>query len=229
MKTVIEFLKELQRNNNRIWFEANRTRYREAAERFAAFVERLIIGIAGFDPFDPKPDSHRLHLPHLSGHPLLARQITIQNPHGGLYLSAREKDRAMRDTIFTSNLPESGFVGGHLLSAGLYRPFPEILRGVREEIRDNGQNFVEALAQASGFTLCHDNTLKKIPNGFPADSPYAEYFKLKDFFLERYVNERFMCMKEERLLARTLEQFRTAQPFNAFLNRAIDLVRSERE
>ena len=50
MKTVIEFLKELQRNNNRIWFEANRTRYREAAERFAAFVERLIIGIAGFDP-----------------------------------------------------------------------------------------------------------------------------------------------------------------------------------
>ena len=43
------------------------------------------------------------------------------------------------------------------------------------------------------------------------------------------VNDRFMCMKEERLLARTLEQFRTAQPFNAFLNRAIDLVRSERE
>lgn len=50
MKTVIEFLKELQRNNSRVWFEANRSRYREAAEQFTAFVERLIVGIAGFDP-----------------------------------------------------------------------------------------------------------------------------------------------------------------------------------
>ena len=149
--------------------------------------------------------------------------------HMGAYICPHGKRSGYAGYYFHIEPTGSGFVGGHLLSAGLYRPSPEILRGVREEIRDNGQDFVEALEQASGFALCHDNTLKKIPNGFPADSPYAEYFKLKDFFLERYVNERFMCMKEERLLAHTLEQFRTAQPFNAFLNRAIDLVRSERK
>lgn len=228
MKTVIEFLKELQRNNNRVWFEANRTRYREAAEQFAAFVERLIVGIAGFDPsignLSAADCTYRIYRD--------TRFSLDKSPyktHMGAYICPHGKRSGYAGYYFHVEPAGSGFVGGHLLSAGLYRPFPEILRGVREEIRDNGQNFVEALAQASGFALCHDNTLKKIPNGFPADSPYAEYFKLKDFFLERYVNERFMSMKEERLLARTLEQFRTAQPFNAFLNRAIDLVRSERE
>ena len=228
MKTVIEFLKELQRNNNRVWFEANRTRYREAAEQFAAFVERLIVGIAGFDPsignLSAADCTYRIYRD--------TRFSLDKSPyktHMGAYICPHGKRSGYAGYYFHIEPTGSGFVGGHLLSAGLYRPSPEILRGVREEIRDNGQDFIEALEQASGFALCHDNTLKKIPNGFPADSPYAEYFKLKDFFLERYVNERFMCMKEERLLARTLEQFRTAQPFNAFLNRAIDLVRSERE
>ena len=228
MKDIIDFLDRLEKNNNREWFHAHKNEYLAAQERFNTFAEKLLAGIADFDQttsgLSVKECTYRIYRD--------TRFSLDKSPyktHMGAYICPHGKRSGYAGYYFHVEPAGSGFVGGHLLSAGLYRPSPEILRGVREEIRDNGQDFVEALAQASGFALCHDNTLKKIPNGFPADSPYAEYFKLKDFFLERYVNERFMCMKEERLLARTLEQFRTAQPFNAFLNRAIDLVRSERK
>ena len=50
MKTVIEFLDDLARNNDRDWFEAHRDRYVEAKRRFDEFAERYLAAVATFDP-----------------------------------------------------------------------------------------------------------------------------------------------------------------------------------
>jgi len=50
MEKVLQFLNELQKNNNRIWFEDHKQEYREALEIFNSFTENLIAGIATFDP-----------------------------------------------------------------------------------------------------------------------------------------------------------------------------------
>ena len=50
MKDMIEFLRELKMNNNREWFCKNKHRYQEVQGRFNEFTERLIHGIASFDP-----------------------------------------------------------------------------------------------------------------------------------------------------------------------------------
>ena len=49
MQDVIEFLRQLRLHNDRTWFEANKSWYRDAQSQFAAFVEELIAGIARFD------------------------------------------------------------------------------------------------------------------------------------------------------------------------------------
>lgn len=49
MKEIIEFLKDLQCNNNREWFMANKARYVAATERFNAIVDELIQEIARYD------------------------------------------------------------------------------------------------------------------------------------------------------------------------------------
>ena len=49
MQDVIEFLRQLWLHNDRTWFEANKSWYRDAQSQFAAFVEELIAGIARFD------------------------------------------------------------------------------------------------------------------------------------------------------------------------------------
>lgn len=63
------------------------------------------------------------------------------------------------------------------------------------------------------------------PTGFPADSPYAEMLKLKDFYLEQPIAEEFLLAPD--LLERTVEQFRRTQPFIAILNRAIRYAHEE--
>ena len=45
MQDVIEFLRQLRLHNDRTWFEANKSWYRDAQSQFAAFVEELIAGI----------------------------------------------------------------------------------------------------------------------------------------------------------------------------------------
>ena len=50
MKTVIKFLDDLARNNDRDWFEAHRDLYVEAKRRFDDFASRYLSAVAAFDP-----------------------------------------------------------------------------------------------------------------------------------------------------------------------------------
>ena len=50
MKSVINFLQQLQANNNREWFHAHKEEYKAAQARFHAFAETMIAQIAQFDP-----------------------------------------------------------------------------------------------------------------------------------------------------------------------------------
>ncbi len=42
MQHILSFLEQLGENNNRDWFEANRTRYEEARRTFEGFVKELL-------------------------------------------------------------------------------------------------------------------------------------------------------------------------------------------
>ena len=50
MKELFKFLKELRKNNNREWFVANKKRYDALHKEHIGVVEKLIAGIATFDP-----------------------------------------------------------------------------------------------------------------------------------------------------------------------------------
>ena len=47
---MLSFLKELQKNNNRAWFQENKGRYDVLRQLFADDVQSLINRIALFDP-----------------------------------------------------------------------------------------------------------------------------------------------------------------------------------
>lgn len=50
MKIVLDFLNQLAENNNKEWFDANKSFYKEVKQTFEAFTEKLIINISEFDP-----------------------------------------------------------------------------------------------------------------------------------------------------------------------------------
>ena len=48
-RQTFQFLKELKKNNNRDWFNANKEKYQTAAAGFEDFVNVVIAGISQFD------------------------------------------------------------------------------------------------------------------------------------------------------------------------------------
>ena len=50
MEQVLTFLRELARNNNRDWFNANKNLYQGSLDHFRGLTGELIRGIASFDP-----------------------------------------------------------------------------------------------------------------------------------------------------------------------------------
>ena len=50
METILSFLRDLEANNNKPWFDTHKNEYQEARAHFNTIVERLIEGITSFDP-----------------------------------------------------------------------------------------------------------------------------------------------------------------------------------
>ena len=65
MDTILSFLRNLEANNNKPWFDAHKGEYQEARAHFNAIVERLIEAGVAFDPavkgVGIKESTYRIH------------------------------------------------------------------------------------------------------------------------------------------------------------------------
>jgi uncharacterized protein (TIGR02453 family) len=225
MKNVIDFLTRLRANNNKEWFEAHKAEYKAVKSEFEEFAVRLIDGIAGFDSsvrgLTVRDCTYRIYRDVRFSH-----DKTPYKTHNGIYVCPGGKKSGNAGYYFhvePAGEGEAGGLCGHLLTAGLYMPEPDVLRSVREEICYNGEQFEANIRKAKGFRMGTENALKRVPTGFPADTHYAEWLKLKDVYLERGVDDNFMTSPD--LLAHTVEAFSHTADFVRQLNRAADYAR----
>ena len=173
-------------------------------------------------PRGARPASAGLHLPD---RPRFSPDKSPYKTYIGAYIAPKGKKSGFAGYYFHIEPCCDSLVCCNLLSAGAVCIEPTVLRSIREEVLDNGAQIEAAIRKAKGFRLCSGNRLKRVPTGFPADSPYAEMLKLKDFYLEQPIAEEFLLAPD--LLERTVEQFRRTQPFIAILNRAIRYAHEE--
>lgn len=223
MKNVIDFLAALRANNNKEWFEAHKAAYKAAKAEFEDFTARLIDGIAGFDPsvrgLAVKDCTYRIHRDTR-----FSNDKTPYKTHMGAYICPGGKKSCNAGYYFhVEPSGEGGMIGGHVLTAGLYMPTPEVLRSLREEICYNGDEFEANVRRAPGFQLAPGNPLKRVPAGFPADTPRAEWLKLRDIYLEMPVDDSFMLAPD--ILPRTIAAFTPTAPLVHQLNRAAQYAR----
>lgn len=224
MREVIEFLKQLHDNNDREWFDAHRSEWRRVQGLFNGFAEQLIEGVASFDPsisgLTAKDCTYRIARDTRFSH-----DKTPYKNHVGAFIAPRGKKSGFAGYYFHVEPSGDGLLGNSLLSAGLYCPEPVVLRSVRDEIFDNGAEIAAAVKSATGYRLDDSNSLKRTPKGYPAGSEFDQMLRLKDFYLHKPISEQFLL--DERLLEKTLAEFRRMQPFVAILNRAVQFAFEE--
>ena len=116
--------------------------------------------------------------------------------------------------------PGQSFVGG-----GLWMPMPPELNKVRQEIDYNFDTFKKTIASQK-FKAVYDDlsrdaeyVLTRIPKGYEADNPAAEYLKMKSFVTMTPLKDADLVSKD--LLKKVLGAFDGLQPLLKFINESI--------
>ena len=218
MQQVIDFLKELKQHNDRGWFEKHKAEYKTVQVKVNQFAEQLALQIADFDPtvkgLQLKDITYRIYRDTR-----FSNDKTPYKTHIGIYIAPGGKCAGFSGYYFHIEPFDNDLKSNHLLSSGVYMPDPKVLKSIREDIAFSGQEFVDSLKQAKGFTLETENSLKKLPKGFSPESPYSEYLKLKNFFVTQPISETIIL--SENLLETTTQEFKKTLNFNNYLNKAI--------
>lgn len=217
METTLHFLKKLKINNNREWFDSNKSEYLASKEIFEVFVSELIKGINKFDKkvsldLKPKDCTFRIYKD--------VRFSKDKTPYKN-NMSASINPGGKKSNIpgyYFHLEPEACFLAG-----GVYMPMPDDLKAIRQEIDYNPLPLINILKSASfkkEFNgLDEEDKLKNPPKGFNKDHAHSEILKNKHFIVSRKFENKVILKKEG--LSKTLDSFKAMYPFIDYLRKAI--------
>ena len=217
METTLHFLKKLKINNNREWFDSNKTEYLASKEIFEEFVSELIKGINKFDKkvsldLKPKDCTFRIYKD--------VRFSKDKTPYKN-NMSASINPGGKKSTIpgYYFHLEHDGC----FLAGGVNMPMPDVLKAIRQEIDYNPLPLINVLKSASfkkEFNgLDEEDKLKNPPKGFNKDHAHSEILKNKHFIVSRKFENKVILKKEG--LSKTLDSFKAMYPFLDYLRKAI--------
>ena len=220
MVEIIDFFARLSENNNREWFAAHKDEYKAVDKKLKEFAAKLIQGIAAFDP-------------SVAG--LTVADCTYRIYRDIRFSHDKRPYKTWTGVFVAPHGKKAGYAGyyihfegsGCFLYAGSHCPEPVVLKSIREEILDNGDNMVAAVDNSNGFRLCTENTLKRTPKDFPTNHKYDNLLRLKDFGVEKPIDLSLVAAGEEALLTAVLNDLRTIYPLVEILNRAINYAYEE--
>ena len=226
MREILQFLRDLSRNNNREWFLSNKQRYQQVQSRWYAYCEALVSAIGQYDSdiasLTIKDCTYRIHRD--------TRFSPDKSPyktHFGAFICRGGKKSPYSGYYFQVGIDGPGnFEGANMLATGNYWLDPRALKVLREDISMGGGEFGKLVKECDPcFEMEFEGALKKVPAGFPADCPDADYLRLKRYCVTYCAPDSFMT--SEGLLERSAELFRTTKPLLHYINRGIEYAVEE--
>jgi uncharacterized protein (TIGR02453 family) len=214
--STLQFLHLLRKNNNREWFNQNKSLYEDAKRDFEHLVDTLIALIQGFDPrivnLTTKQTTFRIYRDIR-----FSKDKTPYKQHFGSYIAP-----GGRKSIYCGYYLHFG-IGESMLAGGAYQPQGEYLKKIRSEIYYNLAEFKSIISSddfKNTFGQLEGDQLKRPPKDFPADFDGIDLLKYKDYTV-------FHKFEEEKLLnddfvTYAVDVFKKMKPLNDFMNRALD-------
>jgi len=217
---LLAFLRELDANNNRDWFEKNKDRYerevREPALEFIRSMEPLLARISNsLEASDRKVGGSLMRI-HRD-----VRFSKDKRPYK-TNLGIQFRHAACKD-VHAPGLYFHVDPGSFFLGAGLWHPDAAALTGIREAIVASPKAYRTALAAtafAEGFEL-EGEALKRAPRGFDPEHPLVDHLRRKDHIAVLHLTARDVTRPD--LVDFVAGRFEAAKPYLAFLTRAVGL------
>ena len=215
---TIKFLKDLKKNNNKPWFEKNKTAYLAAKEDIDQFTQQVIDGLGKIDadiaPLTPKDCLFRIY-----------RDVRFS------------KDKTPYKTNMGASfnkggkkVPTAGYYfhcepGQNMAGGGLWMPQSPELNKVRQEIDYSFDEWKKIITHRNFKKIFPEGVegidiLARPPKGYEAENPAIEFLKMKSFIVSRSFTDSELQSKS--LLKEVLKTFETMKPFIGFINRSME-------
>ncbi len=218
MDDILQFLKELTKNNNREWFAENKEWYQRCREKMFFLVDLLINEIRKFDAEIPVTDPAE-NVFRIYRDVRFSKDKSPYKTHFGCHISKGGRKSHFAG-YYIQIAPGESFVGG-----GLYMPEKEHLKAVRQQILQYPDEFL-GIIENPGFKAIFpemlDHRLKTAPRGFPKDHPYIDLLRYKSFVFSTTVTDEELT--GEKFIEKTISAFNHLCKINSFLNEALETV-----
>jgi uncharacterized protein (TIGR02453 family) len=219
-KEGLSFLRALQRNNNRPWFDKHKAEYEQFVKLpMQSMISDLQSPFRAFAPeFDlnPKRSIFRIYRD--------VRFSKDKRPYKtnvAAHFVLRGKPKGVSGSGYYLHI-EPGEV---YLGAGIYMPESDQLKKIRRAVADRSEEFLSVVTEPSfkkTFGAMEGEKLVRVPSGYAVDHPMADYLRHKHFFVGVAWSEQ-RCLKT-RFVKDAAQIFELATPLVTFLNRAIGVI-----
>jgi uncharacterized protein (TIGR02453 family) len=219
LPVVFEFLTAIEKNNDREWFNRNKSLYEFALKNIQDFVTAIIEGIISFDASvggqEAKKCIYRIYRD--------VRFSPDKRPYkehfgASIVPQGKKSNNAGYYLHIQSNM---SFIGG-----GLWCPDSALLKKIREEIYYSPEELYQILESKdfkSVFGELMDlDTLKRPPRNYPADFEYIKLLQYRHFCAERLVNNSETL--DDDFLKKCINTYKSLFPLINYLNKLIAIT-----
>ncbi len=217
-KITINFLKSLQINNNKPWFDANKKSYEEARAAFIDCVQNIIPVIAKFDGDIGN----------------LTAKECIFRINRDVRFSKDKRPYKNNMAAYFNRAGKKGTGAGYYLhiepgqsfaAAGIWMPESDGLGKIRQEIDynfDEWKKIIGSTVFKKQFIAGIDrsNSLVRPPKGYDEENAAIDFIKLKSFVATKAFTDADTMSKT--FITELSKTFKTVKPMIDFINRSLD-------
>ena len=179
-KSAFTFIRKLAKNNNREWFNANKTKFKEEEQHVKDFFSSVLDGMDSFDSIED------MRVNRIYRDIRFSKDKTPYKNHfaGGF----RRATKRRRGGYYLHLQP-----GNSLVAGGFWGPNKDDLLRIRRELEIDAAPLIKIMNHRrfkSHFGAIQGEGVKSAPRGFPKDHPHIDLIRKKQFyFVHHFTNE----------------------------------------
>ena len=206
-KSTLKFLKDLAKNNDRVWFKANKDEYDVALANMKGLIESIEAELNKVDVIEKKKVFRIYRDVRFS------KDKTPYKDHlGGSFTRATA---ARRGGYFLGIQPGNKSI----IAGGFWNPESTDIKRVREELALDPSEFrkiINAKKFKDLFGQLEGQSLKNIPRGFDKESPAGDLLRMKQYLCYRPVSDKEII--EPDFLKKVVDTYKGMLPFFDFMS-----------
>ena len=198
---TLEFLQELEKNNNRPWFQENKPRYETAYQNGKEFLESIKNEMNKIDIID------KTKLFRVYRDVRFSKDKTPYNCDLRMSMSRAGVDR--RGGYYLRISPAESFV-----ACGFWNPESKDLRLIRDHISAEPQRLRKIIAEptfVSTFGQLEGDQVKSAPKGFSKDNPAIDLLRFKQLIVSKKYENSEVLKKD--FLNQVIQDYKAIRPF----------------